>query len=92
MQPTVLAVLGSTGELVRLCRGLTLPAAGRQSALESVEDPWDMVNELRAGQGRGRAYSGVVGYGTAPAVEDLIAPLPEMGGNTGEFAESGRMP
>jgi hypothetical protein len=72
----VLAVLGGAGEFVRLCRSLTLPAPGRQSALESVEDPWDMVDELRASQGRGRAYSGVVGYRTAPAAEDLIAPLP----------------
>ena len=68
MQPTVLAVLGSARELVRLGRGLTLPAPGRQGPLEGIENPGDMVDELRAGQGAGRADSRVGRYRAAPRV------------------------
>ncbi len=50
MQPTVLAVFGGAGKLVRLGRSFTLPAARRQSAVEGVENPRDVINELRASQ------------------------------------------
>src|ERR1700722_12133463 len=89
MQPTMLAVLGSARELVRLGRGLTLLAPGRQGALEGIENPGDMVDELRAGQGTGRADVGVSRYRAVPAGQNLVAPLPQMSGDTREFAERG---
>ena len=76
MQPTMLAVLGSARELVRLGRGLTLLAPGRQGALEGIENSWDVVDELRAGQGRGRADSRVGLYRAAPTGQNLVALLP----------------
>ena len=89
MQPTVLAVFGSAGKLVRLGSSFALSAARCQSAVECVENPWDVINELRASQGRGGPYSRVVRDLVMPLGEDLGAARLEMGGDAREFALRG---
>jgi hypothetical protein len=90
MQPAVLAMVGGTSALVSLGGGLAIWTACTQPTIEGVENPRNVIDELRSNQGRGSAQVRILVYRPTPTRQHVLPSLPQMSGYSGELDVGGR--
>jgi hypothetical protein len=90
VQPAVLAMIGGTSTLVGHRGSLAIGTACAQRTIEGVENPRDVVDELRPNEGCGSAYFRIVIYRPTPTGQNVFPSHPQVSGYSGKFDVLGR--